>query len=65
MLGEDYAGFFPVGDARALARLVSQFILEPDFEARLKAQIVSRAALFEPALERRKVRDLARELLDR
>jgi putative glycosyltransferase (TIGR04348 family) len=51
MLGEDYAGYFPVGDAVALARLVERSVTDPAFDALLRRQCAARAALFAPAAE--------------
>ena len=58
MLGADYAGYFPVGDADALAALVLRCRNEPHFLAHLSAQCERRAALFEPAAEKRSVLNL-------
>ena len=33
MLGDDYEGYFPVGDSRALARLIERAAAEPAFYA--------------------------------
>ena len=52
MLGEDYAGLFPVGDAQALAAMLLRLRQEPAFSARLQAQCAQRAPLFELARER-------------
>ncbi|WP_426106485.1 selenoneine biosynthesis selenosugar synthase SenB [Massilia sp. TSP1-1-2] len=52
MLGDDYAAYFPVGDAAALARLIDRSIDDPAFHALLKAQCAARAALFAPEKER-------------
>jgi glycosyltransferase involved in cell wall biosynthesis len=52
MLGQDYAGFFTVGDAHELATLILKFKNEPAFVAQLQRQCAARAPLFEPALER-------------
>jgi putative glycosyltransferase (TIGR04348 family) len=52
MLGADYAGYFPVGDAAALARLIDRSIAEPDFYRLLKRQCAARALLFAPENER-------------
>ncbi len=52
MLGHDYAGYFPVGDAAALARLIDRSIGDRDFYALLKHQCAARAALFTPDAER-------------
>ncbi|MEP7208532.1 MAG: selenoneine biosynthesis selenosugar synthase SenB [Casimicrobiaceae bacterium] len=56
MLGEDYAGYFPVGDATALARLLARCAGEPDFAAFLGRQCTARAPLFAPAAERAALR---------
>ena len=58
MLGADYEGYFPVGDARALANLVQQCAADPAFLARLQAQCSQRAGLFEPTEEKRHVLNL-------
>lgn len=52
MLGADYAGYFPVGDAAALALLIDRSIAAPDFHALLRRQCDARAALFAPDAER-------------
>ena len=58
MLGADYEGYFPVGDARALANLMQQCAADPAFLARLQAQCSQRAGLFEPTEEKRHVLNL-------
>jgi putative glycosyltransferase (TIGR04348 family) len=72
MLGEDYEGCFPWGNAGALAALVlrcreSQSWPDADggLLARLADQCRRRAPLFEPAVERAEVRRLGCELLRR
>ena len=62
MLGEDYPGFFPVGDTRALARLMLRAASEPDFYSRLKKWCQRLAPLFKPARERQTWKQLLREL---
>jgi len=52
LLGEDYAGYFEVGDAQALAEWLRACRRDPDLLARLQAQSALRASLFEPAAER-------------
>lgn len=52
MLGNDYGGYFPVGDAPALARLIERSVDDPAFYAQLRAQCAARAALFAPERER-------------
>ena len=51
MLGEDYGGYFELGDSEALAALLQRCRDEPAMLDRLAAQCASRAPLFEPALE--------------
>lgn len=58
MLGADYAGYFPVGDAAALARLIDRSIADPDWYALLRRQCAARAPLFSPQAEGDAVRAL-------
>jgi putative glycosyltransferase (TIGR04348 family) len=51
MLGEDYAGYFPVGDAGALAKILMRCKDEPAFIDHLKRQCALRAPLFAPQAE--------------
>jgi putative glycosyltransferase (TIGR04348 family) len=64
MLGEDYAGLFPLGDAAALARLVDRSIMDVAFYQRLRGQCAARAALFAPAAEQAALLGLVDNLLD-
>jgi putative glycosyltransferase (TIGR04348 family) len=52
LLGRDYPGLFPVGDAAALARLLRRVEEDPRFLARLRRACARRAPLFSPARER-------------
>ena len=52
LLGEDYAGYFEVGDAKALAGRLLACRHEPAWLQRLREQCALRAPLFEPAAER-------------
>ena len=63
MLGQDYAGYFPVGDAAALARLIERSIDDPAFYALLLRQCAGRAALFAPEAERAALLDLVDNLV--
>lgn len=58
MLGADYAGYFPVGDAAALAGLLQRCTAEPEFLALLQAQCSRRAPLFDTDAEQRHVLNL-------
>jgi putative glycosyltransferase (TIGR04348 family) len=51
LLGAGYPGYFPVGDTRALARLLEQLEHEPRFVARLRKALALRAPLFRPTRE--------------
>lgn len=63
LLGEDYDGYFEVGDARGLAALMQRFAAEPQFAARLAAQCAAREARFSSAAEAGRVRGLLADLL--
>lgn len=64
MLGDDYAGYFPCGDAAALAALLLRCRDDAGFLPGLMAQCRLRAPLFEPAAERAALRRLAEDLLE-
>ena len=64
MLGADYEGYFLLGDAAALARLVDRSIDDTAFYQRLCAQCATRAALFTPATEQAALLGLVDNLLD-
>ena len=51
MLGDDYAGYFPVGNAGALAHMLQRCKDEPKFIDHLKQQCAMRAPLFAPQAE--------------
>jgi putative glycosyltransferase (TIGR04348 family) len=51
LLGDDYPGYFPVGNTKALARLLRRIETDRDFVGRLTAAVARRAALFRPARE--------------
>lgn len=63
LLGADYAGFFPVGDAKALARLMQRAAGDDSFLAHLRAQCALREPRFTPATERAAVRTLLADML--
>lgn len=63
MLGDDYAGYFPLGDAAALATLIDRSFADPAWYATLLSQCATRAALFAPGLERAALRELVDNLL--
>jgi putative glycosyltransferase (TIGR04348 family) len=53
MLGEDYAGLFPVGDAKALAEMLIRFRHDSEFVHLLKSQCARRVPLFSAESERK------------
>jgi putative glycosyltransferase (TIGR04348 family) len=63
MLGEDYAGYFSVGDSRALARLIDRAVADPAFYALLQTQCDARAPLFCPRREQAAVLQLVDNLI--
>jgi putative glycosyltransferase (TIGR04348 family) len=62
MLGRRYAGYFPVENEKALARLLWRAESDPDFYRRLKRQGAQRRPLFTPQREARSLRRLVKEL---
>ena len=52
MLGENYAGYFPLGDSIKLAQLIDRAASDNNFYKRLQAQCAARAPLFSPERER-------------
>jgi putative glycosyltransferase (TIGR04348 family) len=63
LLGERYDGYFPVGDAAALATLLQRLRDEPAMLVHLQEQAVSWAALFEPQREHAALHELLADLL--
>ncbi|MBN8474729.1 selenoneine biosynthesis selenosugar synthase SenB [Sulfuritalea sp.] len=51
MLGTDYPGWFPVGDAARLAELIVRAARDPRYYSTLSARCAQRAPLFSPAGE--------------
>lgn len=65
LLGEDYPGYFPVGDTRALAALLLRTETDSDFYRRLKMHCSRLARMFRPPEEQRRWRNLLREIAGR
>jgi putative glycosyltransferase (TIGR04348 family) len=63
LLGIGYDGYFPVGDAAALAALMRRFCADDAFADQLRAQCALREPMFVPAVERRAVRALVAGLV--
>jgi putative glycosyltransferase (TIGR04348 family) len=62
LLGEDYPGYFPVGDTQALANLLWRAETDTDFYRALRDYGARLRPLFDPAREKRSWDDLLREL---
>lgn len=62
MLGKDYAGYFPLEDERALARLMRRAESDANFYRLLKTQLRAREPLVSPRREKDALRALLREL---
>jgi putative glycosyltransferase (TIGR04348 family) len=58
LLGEDYPGFFPVGDTEVLAGLLLRAETDPSFYDALKERCRQVAHKFSPAMERERIREL-------
>ncbi|MGV3741511.1 MAG: selenoneine biosynthesis selenosugar synthase SenB [Burkholderiaceae bacterium] len=52
MLGNDYCGYFPLGDSRALAMLIDRAARDTEFHGLLQKQCAARAPLFSADRER-------------
>ncbi|MDT3677641.1 MAG: selenoneine biosynthesis selenosugar synthase SenB [Burkholderiaceae bacterium] len=63
LLGEDYGGYFPVGDSAALAALLQRMRDDPQALQTLQAQCDARAALFDPGRESAALRSMVSSLL--
>lgn len=61
MLGEDYPGYFPVGDERRLAKLLSMAEHDPDFYAELVSRARQRRGLMRPEQEASRLRQAVAE----
>jgi glycosyltransferase involved in cell wall biosynthesis len=62
MLGPEYAGYFPLGDERALARLLWRAESDAEFYSRLQRQCAARRHLTRRSREKAALRLLMREL---
>ena len=62
LLGEDYPGYFPVGDTEALAALLLRAETDPAFYADLQERCAHLSSLVQPARERESWRELLASL---
>ena len=63
MLGRGYPGYFPVGDGKALARLIEKCMQDAEFMHALKRALAARRVLFAPAAERAAIGQVVRKAL--
>jgi len=63
LLGEDYPGYFPLGDTKALADLLLRAETNNEFYNRLADCCRQRRPLFDPDRERQSLQDLLKELV--
>ncbi|HVA28239.1 MAG TPA: selenoneine biosynthesis selenosugar synthase SenB [Candidatus Baltobacteraceae bacterium] len=65
ILGNDYPGYFPVGDTQRCAALLRRCARDPAFVARLRGQVRAFRPLVEPARERRLLLDVVARAVNR
>ena len=64
LLGEGYPGYFPVGDDKALARLMYRAEREPEYLAKLRAAVSALAETFTPEKERQSLDEALARVVD-
>ena len=64
LLGEDYPGYFPVGDDKALARLMYRAEREPEYLAKLRSAVSALAETFTPEKERQSLDEALARVVD-
>jgi putative glycosyltransferase (TIGR04348 family) len=62
LLGDDYLGYYPVGEERALALLMEHAATEPGFYRRLQLHVQSLQPLFRPEAEQAAWQELLKDL---
>jgi glycosyltransferase involved in cell wall biosynthesis len=63
LLGDDYPGYFPVGDIKALSKLLYQTESDPTFYQKLNQALLARKKLVQPELEKKSIQSLVKNLL--
>ena len=64
MLGANYAGYFPVGDAAALVDSLRRCLSDQNLMTRLSTACKARATLFAPSEEKRRLLRIVADLVD-
>jgi glycosyltransferase involved in cell wall biosynthesis len=63
LLGDDYPAYFPVGDIKALSKLLDEAESNPAFYQKLNKALLARKKLVQPALEKKSIQALVKNLL--
>ena len=63
LLGDDYPGYFPVGDIKALSELLYKAESNPKFHQKLNKALLARKKLVQPELEKKSIQVLVESLL--
>ena len=63
LLGEDYPGYYPVGDAKELAQILEKAEFEPSFYRSLEAHIKKRKHYVQPEFELNSIKALLNRLI--
>ena len=63
LLGDDYPGYYSVGDAKALALILQKAEFESSFYKSLEAYIKKRVRYAQPSAEKRNIKSLMKSLL--
>ena len=63
LLGDDYPGYFPAGDIKALSALLYRAESDPVFYQKLNQALLARKKLVQPALEKKSIQVLVKSLL--
>lgn len=62
LLGENYLGYYPVGDEKALAKILFQAETDRHFYVTLEEQVKSRQKLVDPAFEKSSIESLLQKV---
>ena len=63
LLGDDYPGYYPVGDEKALAKILKKTESDASFYKSLEAHITKRVCYTQPSAEKRSIKSLMESLL--
>jgi putative glycosyltransferase (TIGR04348 family) len=63
LLGDNYPGYFPAGDIKALSKLLYKTESDPSFYQKLNQALLARKKLVQPKLEEKSIQRLVKSLL--